>query len=351
MCCKNKELCFTIFGWIFQLLTWTFLIISLLLYKVYLFVFLGLFYLIYIILEFCCPTSRYLCNKSTSEGIYQKMGIYYRTNPVIEWSCECYHYETYTYTSTDSQGNVVTHNDTRRVVTYSERRTMRYYSSRDVSGPFVLNCDEAQIKRKYYIKLELSDNIDFADALTVTDYQIQKNNFIAENQNRDAHFDFWEKRYIPGLIQYNLIKIGEQESGCANFFVYFIFTLITFAEFYKIYFNSLCVEQEYIIKKIISTRFNLNLEEYSIRYQSSIPSIDLINKQYYFKPSDYNYLNTSYKLDLPSREEVEKNNNNITIFTKNNNNINNNETNHQTNQDENNIILDNDDNYNLFVDK
>ena len=50
---------------------------------------------------------------------------------------------------------------------------------------------------------------------------------------------------------------------------------------------------------------------------------------------------------------VNENNNNINnnLISENNNNINNNETNHQTNQDENNIILDNDDNYNLFVDK
>ena len=95
-----------------------------------------------------------------------------------------------------------------------------------------------------------------------------------------------------------------------KFLYFFIFTMLSFAELYKFYFNSKCIYQKFTIKKIISTRYNLNGPEYGIKYQKTIPSIDLINKQYYFKPSEYNNLNNSYKVDLPSKEEVENANKN-----------------------------------------
>ena len=90
-------------------------------------------------------------------------------------------------------------------------------------------------------------------------------------------------------------------------------------------FNSKCVYQQFTIKKIISSRHNLNEPEYGIRYQNSIPSINLINNQYYFKPSEYNYINNSYKVDLPSKEEVvnaNENKNEIKIESVNINQIN-----------------------------
>jgi hypothetical protein len=100
--------------------------------------------------------------------------------------------------------------------------------------------------------------------------------------------------------------------------------MLSFAELYKFYFNSKCVYQKFTIKKTISTRFNLNGPEYGIKYQKTIPSIDLINKQYYFKPSEYSNLNNSNKVDLPSKEEVEnanKNKNKIKIESINKNQI------------------------------
>jgi hypothetical protein len=150
---------------------------------------------------------------------------------------------------------------------------MSYYSSRDVSGIFLLNCDEANINKKQYIKLELTDQIDFADSATVTDYQIQKQAFISAYQYRDVHFDHWENRYVPGLIQYNLINIHNEENGCINFGLFFLFTILSFAELYKLYIDSKCIHQDFTIKKIISTRYNLNGPQLAIKYEKTIPSI------------------------------------------------------------------------------
>lgn len=325
---SNKEICLQFFGMIFQLSIWPFIILSVIFTETPLFIFLAVIvYLIYIIIECCSPISKYLRNKSNSQGIYKKMSELFKTPPRIAWRCECYHYETRHYTTTNDKGEIEHHTTTEKVVTCIGSSSMTYYSSRDISGPFLLNCDEKNINQKYYIKLELNNEITFADSFTESEYQSQKDSFIATYSFKDAHLDFSEEKYIPGLDEYNLVNIGNGEPGCINFCIFVILTILSLAEFYKCYFNSKCVYQQFTIKKIISTKYNLNEPEYGIRYQNSIPSINLINKQYYFKPSEYNYINNSYKVDLPSKEEVvnantNENKNKIKIESVNTNQIN-----------------------------
>ena len=184
---------------------------------------------------------------------------------------------------------------------------MSYHFSRDVSGPFVLECDPNAIRNKYFIKLQLFQNIDFADSLTVSEYLRQKTAFINMNRILDTHFDFSENRYIPGVVEYYLVKITEEEPACVNFGLFFLLTILTFVEFYKIYMNYFSLSQEFTIKKVISTSYDLNLEEFLVKYQPVIPVLNLIKIQYTFQPSDYNYSNESYP--LPSKEEVEKDDN------------------------------------------
>ena len=84
---------------------------------------------------------------------------YFSTPPKISLKCESYHYERYTYTTIDSDGNTSTQTQTQKIVTHVETIDFQYYSERDVSGLFYLNCDEASIKYKSFIKLELIDEL------------------------------------------------------------------------------------------------------------------------------------------------------------------------------------------------
>ena len=68
------------------------------------------------------------------------------------------------------------------------------------------------------------------------------------------------------------------------------------------YFNSLCITQHYKIRKLVSTRYDLNQPT----YEDFIPLIDvLISQQYNFEAEYYNYINNSYQLVLPTPEELE----------------------------------------------
>ena len=208
---KEKDCCYKTACWIFQVLSWVGLGFSLFFFlskkgSPAIFASFGVPYMLYIILEFCSVSAKYLCNKNSNQGMYEKMGMHFMTPPAIEFHCECYHYETVTITTADSEGNSHSSTTTQKVTTYKETYSMPYYSARDVSGLFLLNCDKAYAQSKYYIKLELVEEINFADAISVYDYEREKSAFWRRNRFRDAHFDFRESRTIPRMKHHNLVR-------------------------------------------------------------------------------------------------------------------------------------------------
>ena len=155
---KENNSCFNCLYWFLSLVIWVSLFSSLYFlnttdyknpdHEKISYITLGSFYFIYIILEFCSTTAQYLRNKKTGEEMYDKMGSLFKAHPSVTFHCQCYHYEIVHYTTKDKDGKI--HHETRREkrITYSESYSMPYYSSRDVSGLFYLNCDEANSKKK-----------------------------------------------------------------------------------------------------------------------------------------------------------------------------------------------------------
>ena len=125
--------------WSFQIIVW--ILIALVIYfiiinhkaKIVVLIACILIYLIYLCLEFCSPTSHYLCNKSSTEGIYEKMGNYFKSLPKIQFTCECYHYEIKGETQISAYGVTASTPNKEKVVTYDETYDFPYYSARDVS--------------------------------------------------------------------------------------------------------------------------------------------------------------------------------------------------------------------------
>ena len=231
------------------------------------------------------------------------MGLYYRTYPVFQFYCECYHYEKRTRkVRSGRKGGSTTQTRTVRVTTHKETYHFPYYSERDVSGLFYLDCDRALLSRRSFIQLDILTEINFADPISYMDYEIAKDLFWRRNRFRDVRFDFEETRFIPGLVQENLISLGNSGPCCVNFFFYFLFTLLTFSEIYKAYFNCLCISQIYRIRKLVSTRYDLNQPV----YQDFIPHIDLITQQYNYEINDYNYLNNDFVVSVQHQKNYKK---------------------------------------------
>ena len=310
--CKNINVS-KICCWVFSVTTWISFAFSLYFLNLDFkhessnacYIFLVISYIIYIIMEFCSSTSKYLRNKKTGQEMYETMGTFFSAPPSIIFECQCYHNEIVHYTTRDEKGNTHYETRTERVVTYSETYNMPFYSARDVSGLFFLNCDEAYVKKKLYIKLELKEEINFADAISYMDYQYYKEQFWKRNRFRDVYMDFNEKRKVNGLVHHNLIKISQHEPCFISFGWFMIFTLLTVCEFYKLYINTFFIYQEFKIRKIVSTRYDLNDHVHEEKYSQLVPQLNLITKQYKYEPNTYSYVKQESQLDLPTKEELE----------------------------------------------
>jgi hypothetical protein len=260
-------------------------------------------YIIYLVVEFYSSSCSYLIHKSSAEGIYQKMHRIFSTHPEIIFHCENYHFE---YTRNYQQRGNPKNVQKRKVVTYREDYSMPYYSSRDISGLFILNCQKEVVQNKAYIQLELLEEINFADNISYMDYERVRSDFYMRNRPRDYYMNYNEKRIIPNFTEYNLVSIGNQDSGMVNICIFIVATLLTCAELYKCFLDKKCVQQRFTVRKIISTRYDLNGPENNEKYQYYMPALDLQDQQHTYESQEYNYLNNDYKPDLPTMEELER---------------------------------------------
>ena len=117
------------------------------------------------------------------------------------------------------------------------------------------------------------------------DHENVKKNLIERNKHRDKKIQCYKIQIIPGMKNLNLIKIGESGSCWANCCCFVLFTLLTLAEPYKLYFNSICFYQKYKIRKLVSTRYDLSQPEFDEKYKKLNPQINLIKYSYSFEPN------------------------------------------------------------------
>jgi hypothetical protein len=242
--------------------------------------FLVFFYLAYTITACCSPTCSYLFNKHKADSIHDYMRSLFSSPPKVTWHIECYHYETRTHHHKKSDGTTETRHETHKVVTYRESEDFNYYSWRDISGLFLLDSHKIfRSHNKVYIKLELEQDINFADDITKLDYQKQKDNFYYRNRWRDVHVDLREVRHVPGFNQFNMVRISNVHPPCVNKWMYLFFVfVIPLVDLYKMYVDQFCVEQDYSIKKVISSRFNLNQPQYAEPYQNFVPALVIFDQ-------------------------------------------------------------------------
>jgi len=228
------------------------------------------------------------------------------TRPEIIFHAECYHYEERTVSELDDDGCRTTRTKNVKVVTRTESEHFHYCSVRDVSGLLNVKCDKAQIKRKCYIKLQLEEEINFADAITKADYEHQKSSFKDRMRGYDDHMDYSETKRLPGITRHNLIKLGEYDPCTVSCFWYFIFIIFALGQFYKWHVSSFCVSQSYYkIRKIVSSRYNLNSAEMDKKYRLFNPQINLVTHKIDYKPKDYTFYEPPSNLQVPTEAELE----------------------------------------------
>ena len=295
--------CTKILAKIYQLFLWNALIRTLLdNSKSRIFI---IFYFLYLIIEFTSKNSSYLYNKKSISELYDRLKFIFKTQPTLNISCKCYHYENSLVEEEDENGNKKLVNQRKKFTTYSGSQNFPYYSSRDISGLFFFDTNDEIFKNKVYLKLNISTEVRFNDPVSFSDYQIFKSNFLIQNKCRDQQMDYKENFYVPNLKKNNLISLRDEEPGYINFFVFLLFVLIGMGEVFQSYLDYLSVEGNYKIKKIVSTRYDLNSEKCSRIYINDNPAIKFGDKEFNFQKEDYCYKDNNAIVNYPTLEEIE----------------------------------------------
>jgi hypothetical protein len=210
---------------------------------------------------------------------------------------QCYHFETRTITERDAQGNTRFRTEQVRVNTHSASEKFYYQTWRDISGRFVLDTSGAQAnEQKAFVKLHLKIDLQFANDGTALDYERQRESFKWRN-NRDTHQEYKEERSIEGFKEFNLVKVGDLKPKCFGLAFYILFMFLTVVEFYKVYVDKFCIDQEFTITKVVSSKGDLNRPELFATYQTLLPCI-----VYLGAIKTYDAPCISVKMEMPSYE-------------------------------------------------
>ena len=319
---KNEMSWISITCWVFQIILWTLGLLllyvdayeirgryysyeSMTIQFMLILIFECCFYVIYIIFQFFSPTFSYLLHKKTDSKLVDKLKKMFNSPPVIIFICENYHYETRTYTTYDSKGNATTRTETVRVVTRVSSKPFNFYSSRDVSGLFRLNYDKSAVKDKFYVKLELIKQYDFADSVSYSDYVKDKDDFYNSNLGFDTYTDIFVNFSVDGFTEFNLINMSDSDPCGISIFWYIFFTFAGLVQLYKVYINSRCIYKSFTIRKIISTRYSLTNEESDNKYRNVNPVISFEDENITFSSNEIGFISSDYIQNLPTLEEIE----------------------------------------------
>ena len=316
--CKKGCECEFICGWFFSLLLWILIIMAIIYQNTPYIIFASIFYFQYFYSELCSPTLKAL-NSISNQKINTILERLIKGKPNLYLKCECYH---------NVQKNAGQTTRTEEVITHSETINFNHISYRDISGQLILNIDVSDLTKKYYIALEIIKKAYLSDNNSISHYYSLKNNIIENNQDRDAYFIYYNDIDIEGLPNFYLIKLKDEEPFfIANGFWYFIFTLLTLVEFYKIYVNSLILHQSFIIKKLLSISYDVNTDQ---RFNSFNPSFFIKHTNQHFQ-----YNNTEINLLHEQINEINNDNINVINVAHNENRNNQQNNNNQEKEDKN----------------
>lgn len=260
-------------------------------------------YILFIIYELTSQSFHDIKKQKNVKNLEDVLPPLVMAKPEIEWQVECYHYRTEKY-YTRENGRRVQKTREIKETTYKDTKTFNYYSCRDVSGTYYIDIDQPNLKNIPYVKLSLTNSLFFADAISYGDYKAEKEEFQRKNKEKDQLFSFKENIKIPGLENNIMVRINGNSKLCSGIGFYILWTIIPFAEFYKLYFKNSYMCHHYQITKVISSRYNLLDEDYSVFVANYNPIIRIGKQIKVFNTNDICYINESNKRDEPTRSEL-----------------------------------------------
>ena len=249
-------------------------------------------YAIYLALEFCSVTYKYLEDFNPDSTIKNKMDQWITLKPNISIEWDCYHYEERKVTETDSNGKRHTTTETEKVSKDWGTYDFKYYSCRDISGKFSL---ESNSCLNSYVLLNISSSVEFANKETISDYNKEYNR-IDSYSRKDTYFDLKEIRTIYSLSENQIVLTNKCCCCFINKCIFIFFIIICLVEFYKILFYCMGSVKYFTVKKAVSTRKDLGDNEYSEKYYMQNPSIESVFGNTLYEPNMFIQILPAYKM-------------------------------------------------------
>lgn len=248
-------------------------------------------YIMYVCIFACEPEIYYLESKIVDKEISEIMSQQFKAAPVITMKAESYHMEG-------------TKDDSYKSVSHSEEEQVNYYSFKDISSLISLNIPEN--KDIFFIKLHIIKEINFADPISYYDYANQKISLYQRSKYKDRDIDYTEKREYTDYNEYNLVSVNGKDSLFYSKKVYFLFVFLTLGIVYHLILQFSFHKETVIIKKIVSTRYNLLDHEHSLKYEALKPSLSIHSKIFKYDEQDTGATYEENKMGTPSIEELNK---------------------------------------------
>jgi len=279
--------CRRIFTWIANLLLWGCIVFLVLSYVLEMptslndlgICLLPIFMIIYYCETFICSYCSYFSRLTTVAKSYEDIDKMFRASPLVTMNISCYHYVT------RRRGGRGSGSTREKAVTHSAVEEFKYISWRDVSGEFKLGILESKKNESApYVLLDLSLDVQFSNDGTADDYNQKKEDFVARNKY-DRYQDFTRENTIADYQNCFLIQVTDEEPCCFGLGFFIFFGILTFNAFYSTYLDCLCKKQQFTIKKVISTRKNLNAPELQSQYAYYDPRMQVGNQMIVFNPS------------------------------------------------------------------
>ena len=267
----------------------------------------AIFYVVYFILELCSPIAKILRKNILDKDLLEIMMLIFAAQPYIHLFCESFNYKFVEHEYTNKHGKTRTETRMEREDYYTRSEDFLIYSYRDISGPFILNIDEENLKKKVFIKLDLQIEINFIDTISCYDLSQFRYNIYKKRHIFTKEFEVKVSRLLGGFPKYidgKYIPINKNIPKFVNFNWYLLFTFLTLGQFYKIYFFSLCHYQTFTTKKVISTRYDLSNDESNAKFDRYNPKINLITKQIDLEPNSYIFIVKERERPLPTELEL-----------------------------------------------
>ena len=213
---------------ILQLLLFICILLSILFGSIIYIVITCIVYILFIIFQLCSTWVIYLENKNNNLTLKSEITKIFRAVPDITFYAECFHYVNSSTNNKEKECK-----GKKKYMKYNDYYNLPYFSSRDISGTFVINDNSSFCQSKSFIKLTLKSEINFADEISYADYLKQKEAFWRSTRFRDFFMNFKEIRTISEMKknEKSILKIDNSEEPIFfNIWWYIGFTIIPLTE-------------------------------------------------------------------------------------------------------------------------